>query len=81
MTFKRKVTIWIHIDHIDNAGGEVWAVEIPSRKKYFTCHQVYVQIKLETRYRLHKQPRAYLCGKARFVSILDSKGKRSISIY
>ena len=81
MKFKRKVPVWIHIDHINNAGGKVWAVNIPSRKKYFVCHKVFVYgVSFESRFR-KTQPRAYLRLFARRIKIVENNGKVAISIY
>ena len=81
MTFQRCRPVWIHIDHIDNKGGKVWAVQVPSRRKYFTCHHIQTyKLNLQTRYR-KTQPRAYLVGKARHVRITDVRGRITIEVY
>ena len=73
--------VWIHIDNINNHDGKVWVVNIPSRKKYFTCHKVFVQnVSFESRFR-KTQPRAYLRLFARRIVISEIKNKIVISIY
>lgn len=69
-----RAPIWIHIDHLDNPDGRVWAIQIPSKKKYFTVHSLDIRIGLTSRVR-KTQPRAYLVGKARQVKLHWVDGK------
>lgn len=72
--------VWIHIDHIDNKNGKVWAVQIPAKKIYITCHEVECFVPLESRYRKGAQPRAYLVGRGK-IREFKTKGKKKVLIY
>ena len=69
----------VHIDHIDNPKGDVWAVSYGT--KYLTAHSIEIVgvprvVGCEVR---QKQPRAFLSGVGA-VSILWHEGKRTIRI-
>jgi hypothetical protein len=76
---KRAVTFRLHIDHIDNRDGDVWAVSYG--KTYRTAHR-FELVGLprvwggEVRAR---QPRAFMSGRGR-VSVVTRAGKRTIVI-
>lgn len=69
-----RAPVWIHIDHLDNPDGRVWAIQIPSKKKYFTVHTLDIRIGLKSKFR-KTQPRAYLVGKARQVKMFWKDGQ------
>jgi len=82
MTFRFKRPVWIHIDHIDNAGGRVWAVQVPSRRKHFIVHHVVTfGVNFSTRYRRKTQPRAYLICHAGHIIINEHRGRLTVEIY
>ena len=60
-------TFWLHIDHINNAEGKVWAVQVTSQRQYLVAHRVIVNVPVETVYRGDRQPRAYLKGRGHIV--------------
>lgn len=52
----------IHIDHIDNHDGQVWALQVPAAKKYWTLHAIDCRVPVKTRFRKSRQPKAFLYG-------------------
>ncbi len=73
--------VWIHIDHIDNVGHKVWAVQIPSKKKYIVCHAYKCFVPTESApFREGKQPRAYITCRGK-VKVSKEKGKVTVYIY
>jgi hypothetical protein len=76
---KRPVHFRLHIDHIDNKGGNVWAVSYG--KHYLTAHSFeMVGVPRVTGCEVrHRQPRAFVSGTGR-VSVRRRAGKRTIVI-
>ena len=75
----KPVRFRLHIDHIDNAKGDVWAVSYG--KRYVTAHRVELfgvplLVGREVR---EKQPRAFVSGFGT-VSTVRHDGKRTIVI-
>lgn len=75
MQKKIRGTVWIHIDHIDNADGRVWVIQIPKRKWYFLFHELDIRIPLHAKPRRKTQPKAYLKGKAKQITMLKKDGR------
>lgn len=73
-------TFRLHIDHIGNLDGDVWAVSIPTDKKYLTAHNVQCEVPLDT-VRQKKQPRAYLAGKGYVLYWKDDRGYKKVIIF
>jgi hypothetical protein len=76
----RFVKFQLHIDHIDNPDGDVWAVRYG--KTYKTAHRfvmygVPVLVGDEVR---ATQPRAFVSGRGRVQVIADGDGRRTIVI-
>jgi len=71
--------ICVHIDHIDNPDGDIWAVQIPSDMVYVTVHDVKIMIPMDTFFR-DIQPRAFLYGYG-YLEILESNGKTYATIH
>lgn len=59
----------LHIDHIDNEHGLVWALQY--RKRYFVLKAIHCEVTVDTATSKH-QPRAYLTGVGR-VQILNDR--------
>lgn len=79
MQRKLRGTVWVHIDNINNKDGDVWVIQIPSKKKYFTLHELDIRIPMQARPVRKTQPRAYLRGKARKIT-LSMVGKRRLGV-
>jgi hypothetical protein len=66
---ERAPIFWLHIDHIDNADGRVWAVR--QGRRYYVTRKVWLNVPLaETVYRKRPQPRAYIRGEG-YVQVND----------
>lgn len=65
---------WIHVDHLGNPRGRVWAVQTAGR--YLTATAVDCRVPTETVFRGRdaSQPRAYLRG----VGVVRQRGARIV---
>ncbi len=75
----------LHIDHIDNAGGQVWAVRVTraGRNDYIVCHEVIVQCWLVSRWRARApkgEPRAWLEAWGKTVIVTERRRRIIVHI-
>lgn len=57
----RPLPFRLHIDHLDNDGGQVWAVRVG--RKYRVVHDVVLGVPTRTVFRPgRRQPRAWIAG-------------------
>jgi hypothetical protein len=80
MKSRGPVDFMLHIDHIENPAGDVWALQY--KKRYFTLKSINCFVPLHTVFRGMDgpQPRAYLSGFG-YIDVCETTQSATISYY